>query len=346
MQRWSISWTNADGYQHGYVMSVDLTVRGLSVRPGLGYGMVNDREPTSGIAGRTGAVAGINGDLFNWTTELPWGGVGVAGQVAKTPKPGRPSQFYITAKGKVGIGALDWTGSITQLSSTGKVGLSHGVYGINTLQPANTGHLTLFTPAITSQRLCGCPAVTGTVSAGTLTVHHVYSRLGSFSQLASGHKMLAACGTPGRWLLRHAPLGQRLRLAQKLTTPAGAKVVSFISGERVLRRGGKAYYDKGGLHTNGINPETAACVSRDQQHLLFVAVDGWIGYAPGGGNGFTLPELGSLVAALHCYSTVVFDGGGSTTMVVRSSGTMHVINQMPKHYGERPIPNALLIYKA
>src|SRR2546423_5668242 len=65
VQRWSVSWTNDHGHQHGYLMSVDLTVRGLSIRPGLGHGMINDRETTQAIAARTGAVGGINGDLFD-----------------------------------------------------------------------------------------------------------------------------------------------------------------------------------------------------------------------------------------------------------------------------------------
>ena len=346
VQRWSISWTNDHGYQHGYVMSVDLTVKGLSIRPGVGHGMVNVRETTSSIAGRTGAIAGINGDLFNWDTSLPWGGVGIGGGIFKSPKPSRPSQFYVTAKGKVGIGALKWSASVTPVSSTGKaVAASHALFGVNNLGMANNGHLTLFTPTITSERLKQCVAVTGSMSGRTLTVHRVYKQMGRFDQLRTGHRMIAACDTGGDWLRNHAQLGQRLRITQQLTTKAGVRVTSFISGERTLRMGGKAYQDKTGFHTNGINPETAACVSQDHEHVRLIAVDGWIGWA-GEGNGITLPELGDLAAALHCYSTVVFDGGGSTTMVVKRAGTMHVINRMPSHYGQRPVPNALLVFKS
>jgi hypothetical protein len=345
VQRWSISWHNDHGYQHGYVMSVDLTVKGLSIRPGVGHGMVNDREPTTGIAARSKAVGGINGDLFNWDTALPWGGVGINGGVYKSPKQGRPSQFYVTAAGKAGIGEVKWSGSLTQVSRKGKLGASRGIVAVNTLGLANKGYLTLFTPAITSQRLHNCAAVIGSLDSRTLTVHRVYKRLTRFRQLTSGHRMLAACGTSGQWLLNHAQVGQRLRIKQQLTNKGGTRVTSFISGERTLRMHGRVYRDKTGFHTNGINPETAACVSRDRQQVLLIAVDGWIGWA-GEGNGITLPELGDLTAALHCYSAVVFDGGGSTTMVVKQAGKMHIINRMPSHYGQRPVPNALLVFKS
>lgn len=345
VHRWSISWTNDHGDQHGYVMSVDLTVKGLSMRPAVGHGLVNYRQMTSSIAYRAGAIAGINGDLFNWDTSLPWGGVGVKGTVLKSPKGSRPSQFYVTDKGKVGIGEVDWSSSVTQVSSTGKLGASHDIVAVNTLGLANKGYLTLFTPTITSEKLDRCTAVRGSLDGRTLTVHNIDNHVGRFTKLSAGHRMLAACGDGGRWLLDHTHLGQRLRIKQQLTTKSGTPVTSFISGERTLRVHGRAYHDKTGFHTNGINPETAACVSRDHEHVLLIAIDGWIGWA-GEGNGITLPELGDVAAALHCYSTVVFDGGGSTTMVVKRAGTMHVINQMPSHYGQRPVPNALLVFKS
>lgn len=342
VQRWAIAWVNQHGHQHGYVMSVDLTVPGLHINPGLGYGMVNRRQTTTGIAARVGAIAGINGDLFDWDTSLPWGGVGINGVVYKTPKRDRPSQLYVTSKGRVGIGALNWTASVTQVSSTGKLGAGHNLNGINNLGMADNGYLTMFTPSITSESLEQCAAVTGSIYRGVLTVNRVYSRIGRFYQLSAGHRMLAACGTAGQWLLKHAARNQRLRIRQSLTTTSGAPVRSFISGQRTLRLNGARYRDTTGFHTSGINPETAVCVSQDGAHLKLIAVDGWIR----GSNGITLGDLGDLAAALHCYSTVVLDGGGSTTMVERTYGTLHVVNQMPMVYGQRPVSNALLVFKS
>ena len=346
VQWWTVTWTNNDGLQHGYVMSIDLTVKGLQIRPGLANGKVNDRETVAATAGRLQAVGGINGDLFSWYTSLPWGGVGIGGSVLKTPPRDRPSQFFIRHDGTAGIGTLVFTGEVRQVDSAGRLGAGHVLSAVNTPGSANTGNLTLFTPAVSNIPLRRCAAVSGPVSGRVLTVKQVYSQVRRFDQLRSGTKMLSACGTSGRWLLSHAPLGQQLRITQQLTTTSGAKVQSFVSGQRTLRRAGKRYTDPtSAFHTIGINPETAACVSKDQQHVLFVVVDGWISRY-GLGAGITLPELSDLTAALHCYSAVVFDGGGSSTMVARQSGVEHVLNQMPQFYGQRPVPNGLFVLKS
>ena len=346
VQWWTETWDNSEGHQHAYVMSVDLTVKSLHIRPGMANGKVNDRETVASTAGRLQAVGGINGDLFSWYTSLPWGGVGIGGSVFKTPARDRPSQFFIRSDGSAGIGTLVFTGEVRQVDSAGHLGAGHVLSAVNTPGSANTGNLTLFTPAVSSVPLRRCAAVAGPVSGGVMTVKQVYSQVRLFDQLRTGTKMLSACGTAGRWLLSHSPLGQKLRITQKLTTTSGAKVESFVSGQRTLRRAGKHYSDPTSVfHTIGINPETAACVSKDQRHVMFVVVDGWISRY-GLGAGITLPELSDLTAALHCYSAVVFDGGGSSTMVARQSGVEHVLNQMPQYYGQRPVPNGLFVLKS
>jgi hypothetical protein len=213
---------------------------------------------------------------------------------------------------------------------------------VNTPGSANAGGLTLFTPAVSGLALQGCAAVRGTMSGRLLTVRRVYTVVRQFDRLRNGNRLLAACGKAGRWLLAHAPIGQRLRVTQHLTTPSGAVVQSFLSGQRTLRQGGHAFRDTGGFHTSGINPEASACVSRDGMHVLLIAVDGWLSRYKAG-NGITLGELGRLTAALHCYSAVVFDGGGSTTMVARRAGVERLVNRVPRYYPQRPVPNGLFV---
>jgi hypothetical protein len=41
---------------------------------------------------------------------------------------------------------------------------------------------------------------------------------------------------------------------------------------------------------------------------------------------------------------VVFDGGGSTTMVKRTAGSLHVVNRVPHWFGQRPVSDALLVF--
>jgi hypothetical protein len=345
VQWWSVTWSNDDGHQHAYLMSVDLTRKSLHIRPGMANGHVNDRETVQSTAGRLHAVGGVNGDLFSWSTYLPWGGVGAGGSVYKTPPRDRPSQFFIRSDGKAGVGSLVFTGAVRQVDAAGRLGARHVLSAVNTPGSANSGSLTLFTPAVSGLALHRCAAVAGPVSGRNMSVKRVFSDVRRFDRLRDGTKMLAACGTAGRWLLAHAPLGQKLQITQSLTTTTGAKVTSFLSGQRTLRKDGRAYNDTAsGFRTTGINPETAACVSKDRLHVLLIAVDGWISRL-GGGAGITLAELSHLTAALHCYTAVVFDGGGSTTMVARKAGVVRVVNQTPQYYGQRAVPNGLFVVK-
>ncbi|MDT4940808.1 MAG: hypothetical protein QOJ34_897 [Pseudonocardiales bacterium] len=341
-----IAWTNDHGYQRGWVMSVDLTHKALHIKPGMANGNVNDRETIPATGGRMHALGGINGDLFNWYTWLPWGGIGINGTVFKTPAKDRPSQFYIGTDGRAGIGSLVFTGSVRQVSATGAPGAAHVLSAVNTPGSANAGNLTLFTPAVTGLPLDRCAAVSGPVIGRLLTVRRVHTEVKQFDRLPTGRRLLAACGKSGDWLLAHAHLGQRLRITQHLTTSSGAPVSSFLSGQRLLRLHGHAVADSTGFHTTGINPETAACVSKDGTQVRFIVIDGWMsGGDLGGGTGVTLAEVSQLAATMHCYSTVIFDGGGSATMVARRSGAVRVVNQMPKHYGLRAVPNGLFVVK-
>jgi hypothetical protein len=346
VQWWTVSWRNTDGQQHAYVMSIDLTRKSLHIRPGMADGKVNDRQTIQSTAARLHAVGGVNGDLFNWSTYLPWGGIGIGGSVFKTPPRDRPSQFFIRSDGLAGVGPLVFTGAVRQVDAAGHLGAQHVLAAVNTPGSANSGALTLFTPAVSGLTLHRCAAVAGPVSGRFMSVKRVYSRLRQFDRLQAGTKMLAACGPAGEWLLAHAPLGQKLRITQSLTTPTGAKVESFLSGQRTLRKNGKPFNDTAStFHTVGINPETAACVSKDRLHVLLIAVDGWISRF-GLGAGITLHELAAFTAALHCYTAVVFDGGGSTTMVGQQGGVVQVLNKTPQYYGQRPVPNGLFVVKS
>ena len=345
VQWWTVTWTNDHGHQKAYVMSVDLSRKSLHIRPGMANGNVNDRVTVLSTASRLHAVGGVNGDLFSWSTYLPWGGVGVGGSVFKSPPRNRPSQFFIDAQGKAGIAALVFSGSVRQVDGAGRLGARHVLSAVNTPGSADVGNLTLFTPAVSGLALRRCTAVAGPVTGGLMSVKRVLTDVHRFDRLRPGIKLLAACGMAGRWLRTHAPLGQRLRINYRLTTPSGVPVESFLSGQRTLRRNGRVFHDTASkFHTNGINPETAACVSKDRLHVLLIAVDGWISRL-GGGYGITLPELGALTGALHCYTSVVFDGGGSTTMVAQQNSALRVLNQTALYYGQRAVPNGLFVVK-
>ena len=89
------------------------------------------------------------------------------------------------------------------------------------------------------------------------------------------------------------------------------------------------------------HPRTCICITKQHQTLLFT-IDGRNDHAAG----MSLPELTQLLKRFKCIQGINLDGGGSTTMWVRSKGVVNhpSDNKQFDHFGERKVANALLIY--
>lgn len=79
------------------------------------------------------------------------------------------------------------------------------------------------------------------------------------------------------------------------------------------------------------HPRTAAAVTRDGRRLLLVVVDG---RQPGYSEGMAVEPLARLLLERGGHDAVLFDGGGSSTMVVREGDSATVLNT-PVH-GRHP----------
>lgn len=92
------------------------------------------------------------------------------------------------------------------------------------------------------------------------------------------------------------------------------------------------------------HPRTAAGIASDGTRLLLVTVDG---RQKPRSDGMTLRELANLMLALGARDAINLDGGGSTTMVVKSRTTdkLTVVNTPSDPNGEREVGNALAIVK-
>jgi len=99
---------------------------------------------------------------------------------------------------------------------------------------------------------------------------------------------------------------------------------------------------EGGFSPNtkfdGRNPSTAVGISRDGWTLILLVVDG---RQPGFSVGTTPRELADLLIAEGAWQAMRFDGGGSSTMWLRSKGG--VVNS-PSDGSERAVGTALLIF--
>ncbi len=86
----------------------------------------------------------------------------------------------------------------------------------------------------------------------------------------------------------------------------------------------------------GKNPRTAIGYDEKKENLFIVVVDG---RDDKNSVGMTLAELSEFMKNLGCYEALNFDGGGSSTMVIRDS----VVNKPSDITGERKVYNALFV---
>ena len=123
---------------------------------------------------------------------------------------------------------------------------------------------------------------------------------------------------------------------------APARPYNAISGETRLVMGGSPV---DGLDDSELHPRTAIGYSKNGKFLYIVVVDG---RQPFYSDGITLAELADLMIEIGAHDAMNFDGGGSSTLVIRGAdGKPRILNSPIDLYipgRERPVANHLGIY--
>lgn len=157
--------------------------------------------------------------------------------------------------------------------------------------------------------------------------------------------MIQGIGAAGTWLARHAVVGHRMAVSERVADTAGHPVrlspgVSIASAAPILLKNGHPAID---AVREGVidpadpsfnyswaeqrQPRTIAGIDRHGR-LILVTVDG---RQPGVSEGATLSEEAALIQSLGVIDAMNLDGGGSTAMAVK--GTL--VNRPSDSTGER-----------
>lgn len=337
--------------EHVFALSVDL--RSARINTVLANNRLNSPgETITHMAQRTGAVAGVNGDLFDLTANRsPYGGVVSNGTLIKTPYVGVPDQFYVQANGVAGIGVVTYSGQASYrkvvVTKTGRrtVTVGYPVLSVNNMTMAARGRLTLLTPDIgTSAVPRGCTfGVLAPVKGGWKLMSSAASG-SSLAGLAANRRALLGCQGAGAWL--HAvPRGTVLTLRGVLTAagaPASLPIRTLIGGPRILVMNGRPFTDThSAFATYGRNPETWVCVDRTGRNVQLGVLDG----RDVGSRGVTLAELTAYLVSEHCYNGLVLDGGGSSA-VAANLGDGPQVQDLPATgtWNLRPLADGLFVY--
>jgi hypothetical protein len=355
-----------------YVLEIDPAEYGGSIVPALATDVIPGREPLTTLAGRSGALAALNGGYFVISdadgTEGDLAGVSVVdGRLVSEAVNGRTSLVLPDRTGeRAFIDALTTRdvavagdGARRELDGLNRApGLIRSCGGTGGDQPTerpkhdftctDASELIRFDPVFGAATPPGDGAEAVLDSGGLVTE----LRAGRGGPIPPGGAVLAGTGDGADWLRAHAQLGSRvstrIRLAgERGPLALGPRAGVVNGGPRLLRNGRReipAYTegfvwpdDPAFFYHFGVrrNPRTLAGVTADGRVLL-VAIDG---RRPGFSVGASFVESAGVLRALGAVDGVNLDGGGSTTFTLGSA----LVNRPSDDTGERPIGDALLL---
>lgn len=135
--------------------------------------------------------------------------------------------------------------------------------------------------------------------------------------------------------------GEGARQLRKLRT-GSATVNWWLAGRpSMVVTGSKALIDEGVVQVVDdaeMHPRTAVGIDRDTNEVLLLVVDGRSSTS----RGQTLVELARTMVELGADEALNLDGGGSSTMVARESGSLQVQNS-PSDGALRQVANGLVV---
>jgi Phosphodiester glycosidase len=311
------------------------------LKPVLSNGMVTGRETVSSMQrnlSRRATLAGVNGDLFNWTSGRPSGIFLRKNLLATRASPDR-SSLGIGTDGLLRTGFVRYTGTWQFGSNKLRI-----LREFNHPLEQDNG-VVLYSPTWGPQT----PHVRGAREAVLANVAPVgpnkdlVGRVArrywhSGNRIPAGGAILQASGERRSDLLAEARVGHFVKLHVALT-PWWSDVKNAIGGGPRLVTGGVPVFQAGEafLSTQLLprNPRTAVGQLRNGR-VLMVAVDG----RSSSSAGVTNSQLARLMANLGARTAIAMDSGGSTTMAFDG----RVLNDPSDRGGERAVGDALMVF--
>jgi len=314
-----------------HVMEVDLSNPYITLQAINGKnGEVGTRTNIMTMATNSGAIAAINGDVFNMFREgAPLGSHIVSGDMLVTPSLLKGMYaFGITADKKPSIDSYIFEGVVTASSGTSfpLSGINQSTYSSDVTGEAYSHYnrLFIYTSAWGGKER---PASSGTTPTEVLVVDNVVQEIVQNGTITSsipengyvlrGHKDAAN-------FLLGLSVGDTINAEYSLISQTTKKKIDpssfdmMVSGHTLLVENGKASSfsrDITGVSGSSYTSRTAIGYSADGKKVYMVTAE-----RSGSNTGLSLRELQTVMVKLGAHKAVNLDGGGSTTMVERKLG--------------------------
>lgn len=293
----------SEGWQNLNVLTIDTTNQMNEIKAIFNTEGVSHRSNVRDMVNVSGAIAGVNGDYFNYQPHPSTLGMIVNdGKLISSAQEGKNKLpvFYQSSAGDSQLGYIDQSVDIlNQLT-----GAKYHVSGFNKAY-GGYKYLSLLTRDW-GRKSFGAKANNMTeVLVENGVVADIRTNGEPFDIPEDGY-VLSQNNSP----LASLTLGTPLEL--QVTSSVDYKALKFAMG------GGSIILKNGvSMQTNIVNkgrhPRTGIGVSQDGSKIVIITVDGRNGYA-----GLTQKEFGEIFKSFGCYNAMNLDGGGSTTMVKKT----------------------------
>ena len=359
VRRYRYAWITGSAQQTEkpvYVLEIDLSnpYVQLNAMGGKG-GSVTNRQTVGAMVRETGAVAGVNGDVYHTrgAEKAPIGPEIRAGQLyTSTSRLQGMYAFGITAGKQPVIDRFTFSGTVTAADGT-----QYELAGVNKpsyrTEPDNGyshyNALYLYTSAWTaSQR----PSDAATSPTEALVVDGIVTAVSpakntplDVAAIPENGYILRGHRDAADFILQHLKVGEPVSVSYQLAGSDGKVYRAddfqmLIGGHTILVDNGQAAAfsrDIRGVDGSFARARTAVGYSRDGKTVWLVTVEE--------SGGMTLKELQQVLVKLGAWKAVNLDGGGSTTMMARPIGEFDAVQVHPVSDGvQRPVVNGIGVY--
>lgn len=293
----------SEGWQNLNVLTIDTTNQMNEIKAIFNTEGVSHRSNVRDMVNVSGAIAGVNGDYFNYQPHPSTLGMIVNdGKLISSAQEGKNKLpvFYQSSAGDSQLGYIDQSVDIlNQLT-----GAKYHVSGFNKAY-GGYKYLSLLTRDW-GRKSFGAKAANMTeVLVENGVVADIRTNGEPFDIPEDGY-VLSQNNSP----LASLTLGTPLEL--QVTSNVDYKGLKFaMGGGSIILKNGVAMQTN--IVNKGRHPRTGIGVTQDGSKIVIITVDGRNGYA-----GLTQKEFGEIFKSFGCYNAMNLDGGGSTTMVKKT----------------------------
>jgi len=329
----------SDGWWNLNVIRVDLTDEYAEVKGLVGQNGISGRDTVSNMVTNSKAVAGVNGDFFNYTP-IPYslGTLVSEGKVVSSPRDKELAlpTFFLDFNNNPDIGFFDKNMSITSLNS----GKSVKVHEIN---KSTTYNLVIYLDSNWGPKSFGNEYRKNVNNADILemvvvndTVQDIRINREAVAIPKNGY-IITAIGSSKDAVLNSFQIGDKVKFNINMT-PNLDNIKFAIGGGSVILKDGQVT----NTHINiaGKQPRTGIGISQDRKELIIATIDGKNTYI-----GVTQEMFGAILRDLGAYNAINLDGGGSTTMAIRKldEDVAKVVNN-PSEGTQRKVVNGVGVF--